>query len=136
MEHFIERVQIRRANWNSIEERTRGGKKRANIAELSVKRKTLTQQSGDDGPKRNKKKQNRRKQRRGGQRVSAVFGFTLPPSVFQAKFVINGFHTAVESPATSPRHSSQSAGTIQAQPCFRWGVGRVSAGHDRQQTRC
>lgn len=52
MEHFIERVQIRKANCNSAEEKREKKKNGANITELRAKRKTLTQQSGDDGQKK------------------------------------------------------------------------------------
>lgn len=80
MEHFIERVQIRKANCNSAEEK-REKKNGANIAELRAKRKTLTQQSGDDGQK---KKKNAGGSSGGWAARPAMFGLTLPPSVFRA----------------------------------------------------
>lgn len=82
MEHFIERAQIRSANWNSIEERTRGKYCRAKCKEENA--------YTTERRRRTKKKQLRKQRMVGSE---DVFRFTLPPSVFQAaeKFVINGF---------------------------------------------
>lgn len=92
MEHFIERVQIRKANCNSAEEK-KEKKNGANIAELRAKRKTLTQHSGDHRQKTNKKNNRWRKQRRVGSEAGHVWAHS---STFcfsgRCKIVmINGF---------------------------------------------
>lgn len=117
IEHFMEKVQIRRANCN----RKKGKYCRAKCKE----------ENAYTTEWRNRKEWRKKGSEVGEEAKRGMFGFILWPLIsIMANLWLMDFHTAMKSLTTSPWHSFQSAGLIPVQ-----GYGCLSAhtaGHGRQ----